>query len=130
MTATTARQHPSFEAVAAACRRHPAQAAALFQTFADLTHSQGWRDLRVLELAGTDLCVLKGKAKAQNGAIEEKIVLPMVLTTPTHMQTLQGVFAALPSREESILVSIADSDSTTVYYKLGNGIVKPKEVPD
>ena len=44
--------------------------------------------------------------------------------------SLHAVFDSLDPKPASILLAISAEDSSIVYYKIGQGIVAPKEVKD
>ncbi|GAA5840629.1 hypothetical protein JCM3766R1_000492 [Sporobolomyces carnicolor] len=138
--------HPLAPEILPYCRKYPTQSSSLFQAFCDLRLAQQWRDLQVVELEEISTVVLKGRPKTPAKA-PPAIVLPMSLTTPTSIQSLDSVLTAVsklpaPSTAESanstidpvssptIYLAIVEKDSSIVYYVLKQGIVSPKEVPE
>ncbi|GAA6061418.1 hypothetical protein JCM10212_004476 [Sporobolomyces blumeae] len=143
--------HPLAPKILPHCRKFPDQAAALFQSFVDLSLAQQWRDLEVVELDQCSTVVLRGRPKTPAKA-PPAIVLPMNLHTPTSLASLDNVLKAVsslesrqsepperaegdlevPSTEQSttIYLAIVERDSSIVYYVLRQGIVSPKEVPE
>ncbi|GAA5909752.1 Sen15p [Sporobolomyces salmoneus] len=139
-------QHPLAPEILPYCQKYPSQASSLFQSFIDLRLAQQWRDLEVLELDEISTVVLRGRPKTPAKA-SPAIVLPMNLTTPTSLQSLDSVLTAvakLPastapettptstdsSSSPTIYLAIVEKDSSIVYYVLKQGIVSPKEVPE
>ncbi|GAA5946389.1 hypothetical protein JCM3765_000223 [Sporobolomyces pararoseus] len=131
------------------CQKYPAQASSLFQSYVDLRLAQQWRDLEVIELEEISTVVLRGRPKTPSKA-PPAIVLPMNLTTPTSIKSLDSILSAvakLPapasttttstndstdssSSSPTIYLAIVEKDSSIVYYVLRQGIVSPKEVPE
>ncbi|BGP19100.1 hypothetical protein JCM10213_006634 [Rhodosporidiobolus nylandii] len=146
--------HPLAPQVLPYCKRYPAQASSLFQTFVDLSLAQQWRELEVVELEECGCAVLRGRPKTPKKA-PHAVVLPMGLSTPTSLASLTSVLNALatrypssssapseppsrpllPSEQEdpdptTVYLSMVEKDASIVYYVLRKGIVSPKEVPE
>ncbi|GAA5825868.1 hypothetical protein JCM11251_000035 [Rhodosporidiobolus azoricus] len=152
--------HPLAPKILPYCKRYPAQASALFQTFVDLSLAQQWRDLEVVELEECGCAVLRGRPKTPKKAAHS-VVLPTGLATPTSLAELTAVLNAVASRFAStpltsssssdvpipthaptgpsktddadtttVYLGIVEKDSSIVYYVLRKGIVSPKEVPE
>ncbi|GAA5933824.1 uncharacterized protein JCM15063_000479 [Sporobolomyces koalae] len=137
--------HPLAPEIVPYCKKYPAQSASLFQSYIDLRLAQQWKDLEVIELHEISTVVLRGKPKNPPKA-PLAIVLPMNLTTPTSLESLDHVLSAVAKlsnsaatvptdepREQStptIYLAIVEKDSSIVYYVLKQGIVSPKEVPE
>ncbi|GAA5997187.1 hypothetical protein JCM5350_000103 [Sporobolomyces pararoseus] len=143
--------HPLAHEILPYCQKFPAQSSSLFQSYVDLRLAQQWRDLEVIELDEISTVVLRGRPKTPAKA-PPAVVLPMNLTTPTSIKSLDSVLSAiakLPAPESTtstttstkdstdsasssptIYLAIVEKDSSIVYYVLRQGIVSPKEVPE
>ncbi|KAG0660932.1 hypothetical protein C6P46_004205 [Rhodotorula mucilaginosa] len=155
-----AANHPLAHLVLPACKRFPAQSAALFQATVDLSLAQQWKDVEVVELDECACAVIKGrppKASADSSPPQSppSFVYPMGLQQPTNLRQLGDVIKtistrfpeaavpsepsaasaftdspAAPSTTTTIFLAMIEKDSSIVYYVLRNGIVSPKEVPE
>lgn len=123
-----AERHAAYAVVEPLCAKYPAQAGALFQTYVDLKYAARWRALDVHDTASfgkPGWAILVGEAPDTNQT--RQVVVPLLLeqTVDTHMFT--ELFAHLPpdAVTSHILLAMMSNDSTVVYYKLSQGMVKP-----
>ncbi|WFC95805.1 hypothetical protein MBRA1_002459 [Malassezia brasiliensis] len=127
--------HAAHSAVDPMAQAYPAQAAALFQTYVDLRYAASWRDLRVIEIVRD----ASGDARAFGArgwalicgtapqTTQPQAVLPMSIEQTFDTAMFSSVFAQLPNdvAASHLLLAMMSSDSTVVYYKLSQGLVKP-----
>ncbi|KAI3617801.1 hypothetical protein CBS9595_003710 [Malassezia furfur] len=134
--------HAAHSAIDPMAQAYPAQAAALFQTYVDLRYAASWRDLRVIEIvrdASGDARTFGARGWAlicgtAPQATQPQAVLPMSIEQTfdtamyvAHSPRFSSVFAQLPDdvAASHLLLAMMSSDSTVVYYKLSQGLVKP-----
>jgi len=113
--------HPSFPALSSILPKYPKAAGALFQTYNDILFAQQWSAVEVLDLASCS----RGAVKGRRPQTEETLcVVPCSLAESLSISWLQAAFKELQHPKE-IYLAIATDDSSIVYYKISQGIVKP-----
>ncbi|WFD32546.1 hypothetical protein MSPP1_003594 [Malassezia sp. CBS 17886] len=135
----SAKEHPAYEALAPLCAKYSAQASALWQTYVDLVYAAGWTHVDAVDVPRAAACGAgdKGGAFGSVGwAIvcgappsgqQRQAVVPMAVEQTLTTATLGELFARLPDgvAQTHVLLAMYSGDSTVVYYKMSEGLVKP-----
>ncbi|KAF9265750.1 hypothetical protein L218DRAFT_115894 [Marasmius fiardii PR-910] len=134
-------KHPSYPELSNLISEYPKHAGALFQTYNDLSlgkassskaesslkiHSaQQWRDVEVQDLGAPHLRgYISGRRPITATDADTLLyVVPCSLTESISTNWLIGIFEKLSAEE--IYLAINTDDSSIVYYKISDGIVKP-----
>lgn len=99
----------------------------VYSVYADLCLSHLWEDVETHTLEHPYQPLISGIASSQGS--ERKLVYPVGAKDTTSIQALHYLFAAiqksLGESEKRLLLGIVHTDSTVVYYKVNEGIVKP-----
>jgi len=101
--------------------KYPSLRGILLLTYNDLLYGQCWSDVEVLELPVCGRLLLKGVV---NETKTTNIVLPCSLSETLSIEWLSQVFDELKGPRE-IHLGIVSDDSSIVYYRIGDGIIKP-----
>jgi tRNA-splicing endonuclease subunit Sen15, fungi type len=115
--------HPSSAVLAPLLQKYPRVAGSLFQTYNDLVHAQQWTAVETIDLAPCSRGALKGYRP--NAANDDLLfVVPCSLAETLSAAWIRAAFSGLGS-PELLYLAIASEDSSVVYYKISQGIVKP-----
>jgi len=125
------QSHPSYPRLADLINKYPRSAGALFQTFNDVTLSQKWVDVDVLELPECGRVAIKGLRPSLTGDEPPSpcVVVPCGLAESLSTSWIRDVFAELDEQQtapESFFIAFCSEDSSIVYYKITKGIMKPQ----
>ncbi|KIY44994.1 hypothetical protein FISHEDRAFT_67240 [Fistulina hepatica ATCC 64428] len=113
--------HASFQALASYLKKYARSSDSLFQTYNDLLYTQKWLDLEVIDFPVCSRCIIKGRNPVTKSIMH---VMPCSLAEVVSYSWIKDAFPALGNPEE-IYLAITDDDSSLVYYKISQGIVKP-----
>ncbi|KAF8726088.1 hypothetical protein AX14_008097 [Amanita brunnescens Koide BX004] len=115
--------HPSYKVLSPILSKYPRFAGSMFQAYNDIVYGKHWSNPEVIDL---EKCK-RGAIKATNMKNEEtsSYVLPCPLTENISFGLLQDAFVELSGPQE-IYLAITSDDSSLVYYKISDGIVKPQ----
>ncbi|KAG8969198.1 hypothetical protein FRC03_004151 [Tulasnella sp. 419] len=69
--------HPTYKDVQAICQKYPKLAGSFFQVYNDILLSQGWKDVKVIDVEQVGRAVICGKRKADE---PELVVVPCALS--------------------------------------------------
>ncbi|OJA10567.1 hypothetical protein AZE42_03147 [Rhizopogon vesiculosus] len=107
--------------------KYPASGGALFQVYNDLTLAQRWSDVQVLDLTACGRAAIKGKRPTTDTdqGPSTCVVVPCSLSESISTSWLRAAFTSLEPSGTEIYVAITTEDTSTVYYKISQGIVKP-----
>ncbi|KAJ8589568.1 hypothetical protein M405DRAFT_203520 [Rhizopogon salebrosus TDB-379] len=121
------QKHPSHAVLSQVLAKYPATGGALFQVYNDLTLAQRWSDVQVLDLPACGRAAIKGKRPTTDTDQGPSvcIVVPCSLSESISTSWLRAVFTSLEPSPTEIYVAITTEDTSTVYYKISQGIVKP-----
>eukprot|EP00052_Salpingoeca_macrocollata_P020770 m.175225 g.175225 ORF g.175225 m.175225 type:complete len:153 (-) comp21350_c2_seq2:22-480(-) len=118
----------------AECMRYSAQnrihAALVFQAYLDATEVKNWMDVRIHHDTERKFSYLSAK---ESPAAQQELIFPLTSRETISMQRIKELFSTLPDpagrAEHPALLTFAifDSDSTSVYYRVYNGIRPPPE---
>lgn len=127
-TVTNMQTHPSYPELTRYLSKYPSSAGALFQTFNDITFAQKWTNVELVDLPNCQRAGIKGlRPSSDDGELPSTcIVLPCSLAESISTSYFSAAFTSLgESAPKQIYLAICAEDSSTVYYKIGKGIVKP-----
>ncbi|KAI6044902.1 tRNA intron endonuclease [Pisolithus marmoratus] len=125
---TTMQTHPSYPGLTRYLSKYPSLAGALFQTFNDITLVQKWTNVELVDLPNCQRAAIKGLRPSSDGDEPPSmcVVLPCSLAESLSTSYFGAAFASLGERTpKQIYLAICADDSSTVYYKISKGIVKP-----
>ncbi|KIJ64573.1 hypothetical protein HYDPIDRAFT_28507 [Hydnomerulius pinastri MD-312] len=120
--------HPSHRNLTQLLSKYPKAAGALFQVYNDLTLAQRWTEVEVIDLPDCQRAAIKGLKPSSDAGEPASVyvVLPCSLAESISTSWFRDAFASLGTNApEAIFVAITAEDSSTVYYKISKGIVKP-----
>ncbi|KIM54188.1 hypothetical protein SCLCIDRAFT_1222237 [Scleroderma citrinum Foug A] len=120
--------HPSYPELNCFLAKYPKSSNALFQTFNDLTLAQRWTNVELIDLFECQRAAIKGLRPSSDSADPPTmcVVVPCPLAEPISTSWLRAAFENLrETAPKEIFVAICTDDSSTVYYKISKGIVKP-----
>ncbi|TFK71296.1 hypothetical protein BDN72DRAFT_837902 [Pluteus cervinus] len=112
--------HPSFDLLSPYLTKYPQAGGSLFQVYNDIKYSQQWEQIELVELESCNRVGIKGR---KPGVETSLYVVPCSLPESISFGWLSSAFASFPS--SSIYLAITSEDSSVVYYKISQGIVKP-----
>ncbi|KAL4073312.1 tRNA intron endonuclease [Scleroderma yunnanense] len=120
--------HPSYPELNHFLTKYPKSSNALFQTFNDLTLAQRWTNVELVDLSECQRAAIRGLRPSSDSGDPPStcIVIPYPLTESISTSWFRAAFSGLgetPPKE--IFIAICAEDSSTVYYKISKGIVKP-----
>ncbi|KAF9031447.1 tRNA intron endonuclease [Panaeolus papilionaceus] len=123
-------RHPSYPVLAPYIVKYPRAAGSLFQAYNDIVYAQEWTDVMLIDLESCGRAAISGKKRDTDKTL---YVVPCSLQESLSFGWVQSAFTELfPSFEQRSLeeipflyLGITSSDSSLVYYKLSQGIVKP-----
>ncbi|KIK47092.1 hypothetical protein CY34DRAFT_319389 [Suillus luteus UH-Slu-Lm8-n1] len=121
------QNHPSYPVLSQLLAKYPATGGALFQVYNDLTLAQRWTDVEVLDLPACKRAAIKGQRPTTDTDRGPSIcvVVPCSLSESISTSWLRAAFTSLDPLPSEIYVAITSEDTSTVYYKISQGIVKP-----
>ncbi|KAG6333245.1 hypothetical protein ID866_5840, partial [Astraeus odoratus] len=108
--------------------KYPSSASALFQTFNDVTLAQRWTDIELVDIPECGRAAIKGLRPSSDsgGSPCNCIVLPCSLAESISTSWFGAAFSSLgESTQKEIFLAVCADDSSTVYYKISKGIMKP-----
>jgi len=114
-------QHPSHAVLSPFVSKYPRAASGVFQAYNDLLYAQQWKDLEVVDLPKCSRCGFRGR-KPETDVILS--VVPCSLSESFSLSWIYSAFEEFGSPEE-VYIAITAEDSSIVYYKISQGIVKP-----
>jgi tRNA-splicing endonuclease subunit Sen15 len=134
------QRHASYTVLEKHLQQYPRTAGSLLQTYNDLTLSQKWTEVRVIELHDCGRAAIEGyrpiaitsnqststPEEADEGKEEDEkdIVVACSLAETLSAGWISKIFVSLPTIE-TFYLAICSEDSSTVYYKISKGMVKP-----
>ncbi|XP_033114503.1 tRNA-splicing endonuclease subunit Sen15-like [Anneissia japonica] len=103
--------------------------------YLDLCEAKDWWSMKVHGCSQLQLVYLSGKSQ-RKAPVE--YILPLPADTELSQERLQEFLHHIPANvdhshsndQKSVTLAISDSDSSTVYYKVTNGIALPDDVID
>lgn len=113
--------HPSYEAVADVCEAYPTQAAALLQTYLDLTHAAAaWQEVEPCELKGGASVTKPQQEHSSLAGITENHAQAMVQDSLTQWQLSSARLGVVPSFSELALAALLGrrKDSVSLASRL------------
>ncbi|PFH51246.1 hypothetical protein AMATHDRAFT_75093 [Amanita thiersii Skay4041] len=113
--------HPSYPVLLPYFSKYPRAAGSLFQAYTDIVYSQQWLDTEVVDLERCGRAAIKGRRKNEETF---SYVVPCALMENISFGWLKTALADLSS-PPAIYLAITTDDSSIVYYKISDGIVKP-----
>ncbi|KAG2349841.1 hypothetical protein BDR05DRAFT_955695 [Suillus weaverae] len=121
------QNHPSYPVLSQLLAKYPATGGALFQVYNDLTLAQRWTEVEVLDLPACKRAAIKGQRPTPDTDRGPSIcvVVPCLLSESISTSWLRATFTSLDPLPSEIYVAITSEDTSTVYYKISQGIVKP-----
>ncbi|PPQ68371.1 hypothetical protein CVT24_004792 [Panaeolus cyanescens] len=123
-------RHPSYPVLAPYIVKYPRAAGSLFQAYNDIVYAQEWTDVKLIDLEACGRAAVSGKKQDTDKTL---YVVPCSLQESLSFSWVQDAFTVLfpPSSQDSsdempfLYLGITSPDSSLVYYKLSQGIVKP-----
>ncbi|TFK52347.1 hypothetical protein OE88DRAFT_1657557 [Heliocybe sulcata] len=114
-------QHPSYAILSPFISKYPRAAGSSFQAYNDLLYAQQWRDLEVIDLPKCSRCGFRGRKPDTNAILS---VVPCSLSESLSLSWIHAAFEEFGGPQE-VYIAITVEDSSIVYYKISQGIVKP-----
>jgi len=111
----------SYPAISNMLKKYPKAAGALFTTYNDLSLSQQWDDLEVLDVPSCARGAIRGRRPGTDVRIP---VIPCAMADSLSLGWVSSALADLGDPPE-IYLAISTEDSSIVYYKISRGFVKP-----
>ncbi|ESK89374.1 hypothetical protein Moror_16217 [Moniliophthora roreri MCA 2997] len=113
--------HPSYPVLSSLIKKYPKNAGSLFQTYNDILLAQQWRDVEVFEMGEPyDRGCITGRRPLSEETLH---VVPCSLAESISIAWMTGIIKALSVKD--VYLAINTEDSSIVYYKISDGIVKP-----
>jgi len=91
------------------------------QTFQDLINAQKWEEVKIIDLPSIGRYGFTGKRPHTDG---EAAIIPCTTVENISISWLTRAFGLLLPKPYFYL-AIVDNDSTIVYYKMSDGLIKP-----
>ncbi|KAG8736156.1 hypothetical protein FRC12_017752 [Ceratobasidium sp. 428] len=117
-------RHPSYPALKEYLQKYPKSRGAIYQAYNDIVYGQQWLDVEVLDAPRINRVVISGKRPEQSIS---SLVIPCRLDEVMSIDWLTEAFKDLPVADNiEVYLGISSDDSSIVYYKISQGIMKPK----
>ncbi|ESO98243.1 hypothetical protein LOTGIDRAFT_159038 [Lottia gigantea] len=127
---TLPTEHPIYHEIQSYHLENPGQGDHAFQVYIDLSETRGWYGLKLHYCNELNCVFLSGKSPIIKG---RQIVLPVTTNETLSQRDMQKYFELLAKDESDIreiTLALCDVDSTLVYYKISNHIVRPEDPMD
>ncbi|OWF44536.1 tRNA-splicing endonuclease subunit Sen15-like [Mizuhopecten yessoensis] len=118
-------QHPKYKEIEKYELRNKEQLKAASLVYLDLCEAKQWWNLDLHPCCELDLVFISGHATRHT---PRELVLPLprgCTVTPSDLQTYLHTLNLESYHTSGITMAIMDTDSTTVYYKISDGLVPP-----
>ncbi|KAH7884296.1 Sen15 protein-domain-containing protein [Phlebopus sp. FC_14] len=128
--------HPSYRdpQLSHLLTKYPTSSHSLFQTYNDVTFSQKWTQVETVDIPELQRGVIRGFSPSHSSdtPTTPSLVLPCSLSESLTTSLFKNAFSTLrtaagngKAEPEALFLAICAEDSSIVYYKISNGIVKP-----